>query len=95
MNSSWFNESIKPFLEGCSLEYSSFSNGDFGDLDRIELEGFGKLGTVEFWSKGWVGIDVYDCVLEEQVMNILFSPEDQGSVHQAFERLIEIFTQDA
>ena len=58
------------------------------------MEGFGKLGTVEFWSKGWVGVDIYDCVLEEQVMNFLFSPEEQGSVRQAFERLIEIFAQD-
>lgn len=95
MNGSWFNEYISPFLAGCSLECTSLSNGDFGDLERIELEGFGKIGTVEFWSKGWVGIDIYDCVREEQAMNILFSPEEQGSVLLAFERFLEIFMQDA
>lgn len=94
MTISWFNECISPFLDGCSLEYSSCSGGDFGDLERIELEGFGKLGAVEFWSKGWIGIDIYDCVLEEQAMNVLFSPEEQGSVRQAFESLIEILTQN-
>ncbi|MEE1926465.1 hypothetical protein V0R50_31085 [Pseudomonas sp. 148P] len=95
MDSSWFNEGIKPSLKGCSLEYSSFPNGDFGDLERIELEGFSKLGTVEFWSKGWIGIDIYDCALECQVMNVLLSPEEKDSVHQAFERFIEILTQDS
>lgn len=95
MDSSWFNEGVKPLLKGYSLEYSSFSNGDFGDLERIELEGFNKLGTVEFWSKGWVGMDIYDCVLDDQVMNVLLSPEEKESIPQAFERFIKILTQDS
>lgn len=95
MNSSWFDESIRPFLKGYSLEYSSFPDGDFGDLERVELEGFNKLGTVEFWSKGWIGIDIYDCALDGQVMNVLLSPEEKESVPQAFERFIEILTQDS
>ena len=94
MDSSWFNIGVKPFLKGYFLEYSSFPDGDFGDLERIELEGFNKLGTVEFWSKGWIGIDIYDCTIEGQVMNVLLSPEEKESVPQAFERFIEILTQD-
>lgn len=95
MDSSWFNEGIKPLLNGYSLEYSSFPNGDFGDLERIELEGFNKLGTVEFWSKGWVGIDIYDCALDDQIMNVLLSPEEKESIPQAFERFVKILTQDS
>lgn len=95
MDGSWFNERVKPHLKGFSLEYSSFAGGDFGDLERIELEGFNKLGTVEFWSEGWVGIDIYDCVLDEQVMNVLLSPEEEESISQVFEQFVKILTQDS
>ncbi|WP_208604509.1 MULTISPECIES: hypothetical protein [Pseudomonas] len=94
MDSSWFDESVKPRLKGFSLEYSSFADGDFGGLERIELEGFNKLGTVEFWSKGWVSIDIYDLTIDYQVMNVLLSPEEGESVSQAFDRFISILTQD-
>lgn len=94
MNSSWFDENVKPLLNGFSLEYSSFTDGNFGDLERIELEGFNKLGTVEFWSRGWVSIDIYDCTIDEQVMNILLSPEEGRAVSKALDRFIEILTQD-
>ena len=95
MDGTWFNERVKPLLKGFALGYSSFADGDFGDLERIELEGFNKLGTVEFWSKGWVGIDIYDCALDGQVMNVLLSPEEKESVSQAFEKFIKILTQDS
>ncbi|GFM90207.1 hypothetical protein [Pseudomonas cichorii] len=95
MDSSWFNESVKPLLKGISLEYSSFADGEFGDLERIELEGFNKLGTVEFWSKGWVGVDIYNCALDDQVMNVLLSPEEEGAVSQVFERFVKILMQDS
>lgn len=35
MNGAW----LGPFLKGYTLEYSEFANGDFGDLERIEIEG--------------------------------------------------------
>ncbi|KGF66050.1 hypothetical protein [Pseudomonas lutea] len=95
MDGAWFNESVKPLLKGFSLEYSSFADGDFGDLERIELDGFNKLATVEFWSKGWVGIDIYDCALDDQVMNILLSPKEKESVSQAFEKFVKILTQNS
>lgn len=95
MDICWFNENVKPLLKGFSLEYSLFAGGEFGELERIELEGFNKLGTVEFWSKGWVGIDIYDCAIDYQVMNVLLSPEEAESVSQAFERLIKILTQES
>jgi len=95
MDGAWFNERVKPLLKGFALEYSSFADGDFSDLERTELEGFNKLGTVEFWSKGWVGINIYDCALDGQVMNVLLSLEEKESVSQAFEKFIKILTQDS
>lgn len=86
----WFKRDIEHRLSGYSLSYSSFLNGDFGDLERIELEGFGKLATIEFWSKGWLGIDVYDCCLDAQIMNVLLSPEERNSIAQEFEKLIKL-----
>lgn len=90
----WFNENIKPFLNGYLLSYSSFQKGDFGNLERIELEGFQKLATVEFWSKGWVGIDIYDCTLDAQVMNVLLSPEDVGCAVKEFGNFIQALTEN-
>jgi hypothetical protein len=83
-----FDQEFKPLLKGCALEYSSFPNGDFGDLERVELEGFNKLATVEFWSRGWIGVDVYDVVLDQQVMCVLLSPEEMSLAPEVFERLL-------
>jgi hypothetical protein len=93
MDSTWFEENVKPRLSGYKTKSSSFLNGDFGDLDRIELEGFNKLAGVEFWSKGWVGIDVYDCDLDSQLLNVLFSPEEKESTLNVFEKFIVILMQ--
>ncbi|MBD8202961.1 hypothetical protein [Pseudomonas viridiflava] len=95
MDSSWFDESVKPLLKGFSLKYSSFADGDFGGLERIELEGFNKLGAIEFWFKGWVGINIYDLALDNQIMNVLLSPEEGESVSKAFDRFLKILTQDS
>lgn len=47
-----FNEEVRPLLKGYCVEFSKFANGDFGELERVELEGFNKLAAVEFWSEG-------------------------------------------
>ncbi|MEA5674283.1 hypothetical protein VA602_23475 [Pseudomonas sp. MH2] len=88
MDAFQFNKEVKRLLKGYSVEYSTFANGDFGNLERIELESFNKLATVEFWSEGWIGIDIYDCACDEQVMNILLSPEEKDLVPKAFEKLL-------
>jgi hypothetical protein len=90
MNIEYFNENIKPLLKGYCFRYSSFSNGDFGDLERIEIEGFNKVGGVEFWSMGWMGVDVYDCSLDDQVLNVLLSPEEKELAEGVFARLLEV-----
>lgn len=73
----FFKTSIEPMLDGYSFKYSSFSSGDFGALERVEFEGYNKVGTVDFWSQGFIGIDVYDLILDEQQLNILLCPQDE------------------
>lgn len=81
---------IKSLLGVYFLERSSFANGEFGNLERIELEGLNKQVTVDFWSKGWIAIDVYDCQREQQIMNVLLSPEKEAFISDAFERLMTL-----
>ena len=95
MDAFQFNKEVGPLLKGYSVEYSTFANGDFGNLERIELEGFNKLATVEFWSEGWLGIDIYDCACDEQVMNILLSPEEKDLVPKVFEKLLDALNRNS
>lgn len=85
-----FEEKIKPLLGRYLLERSSFENGDFGNLDRIEIEGCNILATIDFWSKGWISIDVYDCLGEEQIMNVLLSPDKADRIPDEFNKLLAI-----
>lgn len=95
MNMNDFNENIRPLLKKYSFEYSSFANGDFGNLERIEIKGCNKVGTVEFWSDGWIDLDVYDCSLDDQVINILLSPKEKDLAEQLFSRLLDALGEKA
>lgn len=52
MDAFQFNKEVESLLKGYAVEYSAFASGDFGNLERIGLEGFNTLATVEFWSEG-------------------------------------------
>lgn len=90
MNIDFFKTKVAPHLAGYELQYSSFSNGDFGDLERVEFERGDKLGTVDIWSKGWMSIDVYDSTLDTQLINLLLSPDELEQQKKAIENLIRI-----
>jgi RecA/RadA recombinase len=90
MNIDFFKTEVAPHLAGYELQYSSFSNGDFGDLERVEFERGDKLGTVDIWSKGWMSIDVYDSALDAQLINLLLSPDELEQQKKAIENLIRI-----
>jgi len=92
MDSGWFQKNIEPRLAGCSFTYSSFSRGHFGDRERVEVAAGRKLATMEFWSEGWVGIDVYDLDRDDQVMNTLISPEENYLVVRVIERMVNLMT---
>lgn len=90
MDINFFKAEIAPHLAGYELQYSSFSNGDFGDLERVEFEKGDKLGTVDMWSKGWMSIDVYDTALDAQLINLLLSPDELEQQKKAIETLLRI-----
>ncbi|EAA9928501.1 hypothetical protein A6856_23870 [Salmonella enterica] len=90
MNIDFFKAEVALYLAGYELQYSSFSNGDFGDLERVEFERGDKLGTVDIWSKGWMSIDVYDSALDAQLINLLLSPDELEQQKKAIENLIRI-----
>jgi hypothetical protein len=76
MNIDYIKHSTLSKLEGYEFHYSSFPNGDFGSLERVEFENGIKFGTIDLWSKGWISIDIYDSELDEQIMNVLLSPSE-------------------
>ncbi|WP_455922153.1 hypothetical protein [Pseudomonas putida] len=89
-----FNTHFIASLEGYSVKYSQFERGDFGGLDRVELDGFNKLATLEFWSKGWIGFEIFDCSIDQQVMNELLSPDEVKPRLDAFEKFMSILKSD-
>lgn len=94
MDINFFKAEIAPRLAGYELQYSSFRNGDFGDLERVEFEKGDKLGTVDLWSKGWMSIDVYDTALDAQLINLLLSPDELEQQKKSIETLLRILEVD-
>ena len=88
MRVEYFNENIEPHLEGYEFTYSTFPEGDFGKLERVEFKGKNKVGAIDFWSQGWVGMDIYDLELDDQVFNLLLDPDEEK--HDAIAKLINI-----
>lgn len=94
MNIDFFKTQIAPRLTGYELQYSFYSNGDFGDLDRVEFEKEDKLGTVDFWSQGWMSLDVYSSALDTQLINLLLSPDESEEQKKAMQKLIQILEEN-
>jgi len=88
MDINFFRKEIEPLLEGYDFQYISFPEGDFGDLERVEFEGHNKIGTVDFWSKEWISIDIYDLILDDQLINLLLGPDEEQL--KAIETLVKI-----
>ena len=79
----WFKNEIKPRLSGFSVTYSNFGKGDFGTLERVELESEGLMGTVDFWSQEWLDIHVIDAVAGEERLNMMLGPDQELEKAQA------------
>lgn len=90
MNIDCIKKIITPKLKNYKLTYNSFPNGDFGSLERIVIEGVNKVAGIDIWSKGWLSIDIYDLVLDEQVMNVLLEPEEIKEQEEAIIKLLGI-----
>jgi len=74
MDMRYFKDNIAPQLSNYKLTYSSYPKGDFGSLERVVIEGNGKIAGIDIWSKGWLDIDIYDLLVDKQVMNVLLEP---------------------
>lgn len=90
MDIRYFKKYIEPKLINYKLIYDSFPNGDFGALERVSIEGNDKIGSVNFWSQGWLGIDIYDLVLDELIMNVLLEPKELKEQEIAINKFLGI-----
>jgi hypothetical protein len=89
----FFNDHVKSKLSNqYSLTWSDFLDGDFGDLKRLEFESSIKIGTIDFWSLGWIGMDIVDMHRKEQVLNVLYSPDQEGDIKAAFGQLLKLLS---
>ena len=59
-------------------------------MERVVIEGNNKIAGIDFWSKGWLEIDIYDLVIDDQIMNILLYPSETKEQNNAIKRFIEI-----
>ena len=77
----WFKKEVSPDLLNYKITYRSYKNGDFGDLDQIIIESKILGGEIDFWSSGWLGIDLYDYEKEKQIINVLLEPTEEYETH--------------
>ncbi|MFZ6759353.1 hypothetical protein ACO0K9_19275 [Undibacterium sp. Ji50W] len=76
------------------LTWSDFQGGDFGDLKRAAFESLSLLGSIDFWSKGWLAIDIFDLRVQDQVLVVLCSPEEEDGLKNAFDKLLGILSDE-
>lgn len=86
----WFRDNIVPALGKYKIEYSFFENGDFGDLNRIEFEGCGKGGNIDFWQKKWLEIHLYDYQKDQELIHALLKPEEELEQVEKIKELQEL-----
>jgi len=87
----WFkNEFISLLGEGYKMEYSTFKDGDFGNLERVEIEGNNKGGNIDFWSLGWLNIHLVDYEKGDELLNVLLEPHQEREQEEAFKKLQEL-----
>lgn len=91
MDIHYFKENIEPKLKGFNVTYSYFPKGDFGELNRVYVEGKNKMGGIDFWSMGWMDVDIYDLSLDRQVMNLLLAPNDTETQEKTVEKFLRVF----
>ena len=77
----WFKKEVSPDLLNYKITYRNYKNGDFGDLDQIIIESEILGGGIDFWSSGWLGIDLYDYEKEELLINVLLEPTEEYETH--------------
>ena len=90
MDMRYFKNNIAPQLSNYKLTYSSYPKGDFGSLEGVVIEGNGKIAGIDIWSKGWLDIDIYDLLIDKQVMNVLLEPIEIQKQEDSIKQFLEI-----
>ncbi|NUF79361.1 hypothetical protein GY065_10670 [Snodgrassella sp. ESL0323] len=90
MDMRYFKNNIAPQLSNYKLTYSSYPKRDFGSLERVVIEGNGKIAGIDIWSKGWLDIDIYDLLIDKQVMNVLLEPIEIQKQEDSIKQFLEI-----
>jgi hypothetical protein len=88
-----FKTEIAPLLVNYTLNYRFFegnSFSDFGNLYEVEFESEQTMGTIDFWQEEWLGILVWDCKQEKELLNVLLSPEQLTEREQTFTKLLKL-----
>jgi len=89
----YFKELIEPRIPASYvLTWTEYLEGDFGDLKRLEFISSTKIGAIDFWSRDWLAMDIVDLEIGEQVLNILYSPDQMHEIPAGFERLLDILS---
>ncbi|GHU38256.1 hypothetical protein FACS1894192_09410 [Bacilli bacterium] len=87
-----FKQNLAPLLTDYKIDYRSYSEGDFGALKQVIIESEKIGGGIDFWSKGWLGLELYDYSKDNQLINVLLSPEqrkEEDNYWQKFEEFLK------
>ncbi|WP_162042959.1 hypothetical protein [Undibacterium sp. YM2] len=89
----YFKELVEPLIPASYvLTWTEYLEGDFGDLKRLEFSSSSKIGAIDFWSKDWLAMDVVDLDAGDQVLNVLYSPDQMHEIPTGFARLLEMLS---
>ena len=88
-NVNWFRKEVEPLLINSVAQYRHFLNGDFGALDRVEINSDKIAIEVDFWELDWLGIYIWDCNLQVEVLNVLSSPSEEADKQENISKLIQ------
>lgn len=72
---SFIEKDIQKFF---GLVKTDFGDGDFGNLIRVEFYSNKIIGNIDFWSSGWLEIDLYKIHNKDlvQIYHRLFKPDE-------------------
>ena len=74
------------------ISYRHFQNGDFGDLSQVEFGRGERVGAIDFWSSGYVGIHLVNTDTGQVLINSLLSPEETQEINTHLLNLVARLT---
>lgn len=87
-NSLWFKENVAPKMTNFNIQYRLFPNGDFGALDEVNFESEKFSGTINYWGNGFLGLTLFDNIIDDTVINVLIDSNIEDEKMTAIENLL-------